>query len=59
MTEIDLQHIGLSIPYRWEALKWIENNYGTVDQGNWEIVDLRYVKFKEDKHATLFILRWT
>lgn len=58
MTEVDLEQIGLTIPYRWEAIKWLEQNYGKMDQGKWRISNLRHVKFKDDKHATIFILKW-
>jgi hypothetical protein len=59
MTQIDLNHIGLTIPHRWEAIKWLEKNYGTMDKGFWKISNLQYVEFKEDKHATLFLLKWS
>lgn len=59
MTQIDLNHIGLSISRRWEAIKWLEKNYGTMNQGLWRIYNLRFIKFKEDKHATLFLLKWS
>lgn len=59
MTKIDLEQIGLHIPRRWEAIRWLEKNYGTMDQGHWKIHNLRYVEFKEDKHATYFVLRWS
>lgn len=59
MTEIDLEQIGLTIPHRWEAIKWLEQKYGTMDQGKWTISNLRHVKFKDDKHAMIFILKWS
>ena len=59
MTTVDLENIGLTVPHRWKAIKWLEENYGLMNEGNWKIFNLRYVKFKDDKHATLFILRWS
>lgn len=59
MTTVDLENIGLTVPHRWKAIQWLEENYGLMNEGNWKIFNLRYVKFKDDKHATLFILRWS
>lgn len=59
MTTVDLENIGLTVPHRWEAIRWLEENYGHMSDGNWKISNLRYIKFKDDKHATVFILRWS
>lgn len=59
MNSVDLENIGLTIPYRWEAIKWLEKTYGTMDKGYWKISEMRYVTFKNDKDATLFVLKWS
>jgi hypothetical protein len=59
MTCVDLEYLSLSTCQRWESVKWLETNYGHMNQGLWKISNLRYVVFKEDKHATLFLLKWS
>jgi len=58
MTVVDLDHIGLEVNYRRAAVEWLYNRYGPA--GNiWTIEQLTFVKFKNDKDATFFVLKWS
>lgn len=59
MTTIDLQDISLEIPRRWRAIEWLEKKYGPMNEGHWKIHNLRYLTFKNERDATLFILKWS
>lgn len=58
MTTVDLNHIGVEISRRKAALRWLLNTYGPAGD-TWSIDQLTYVKFKNDRDATLFILKWS
>lgn len=58
MTRIDLDHIGLDIPHRQKAVMWVCDRYGPAGDA-WTIEKLTYVNFKNDKHATYFVLKWS
>lgn len=58
MTTVDLDNIGLDIPHRQAAVMWLLDRYGPAGDA-WTVEKLTYVKFKNDKDATLFILRWS
>lgn len=59
MTEVNLEFIGNDPLHRRSAVKWLIDNYGLPDRNSWYVKGLQYVYFKESKHATHFILRWT
>jgi hypothetical protein len=57
MIDVDIGNLELSrVP---PLLEWIVENYGTTDQGRWDLIDLRYLRFSKDSDATWFILKWT
>jgi hypothetical protein len=58
MIKVDLDKIGLDIPQRQKAVMWLFDRYGPAGD-TWKIDKLTYVKFKNDKDATFFILRWS
>jgi hypothetical protein len=58
MTTVNLDHIGVEIPHRREAVMWLYNKYGPAGDV-WDIDQLTYVRFKNDRDATYFILRWS
>lgn len=58
MTVVDLDHIGVEIPHRLSAINWLYNRYGPAGDV-WVIDQLTYVRFKNDKDATYFILKWS
>lgn len=58
MIEVDLVNIGLDISHRRAAVKWLLDRYGPAGDA-WTVEKLTYVKFKNDKDAILFILRWS
>lgn len=58
MTVVNLDHIGVEIPHRRKAVMWLYDKYGPAGD-IWDIDKLTYVRFKNDRDATLFILRWT
>ncbi len=55
---INLDRIGVEIPHRIAAVMWLYNKYGPAGD-IWSIDQLTYVKFKNDKDATFFILKWS
>ena len=58
MTVVNLDHIGLEVKHRRAAVEWLCNRYGPA--GNiWNIEQLTYVKFKNDKDAIFFVLKWS
>lgn len=59
MTEIDLYNIGFDMNRKREAIEWLYCRHGSINEGLWKLKGLRYVLFKEPKHATHFVLRWS
>lgn len=59
MTEVDLQIIGNEPSHRQNAVRWLMDNYGLPDHNSWYLKGLQYVYFKEPKHATHFVLKWS
>lgn len=59
VTEVDLEHIGFNTKHKHAAIEWLYCRYGSINEGLWKLRGLRYVLFKEPKHATHFILRWS
>lgn len=59
MTEIDLENIGFNIDRKQAAIEWLYCQYGSINEGMWKLRGLRYVLFKEPKHATHFVLKWS
>lgn len=59
MTQVDLDFIGSSHVDRQTAIKWLMDTYGPPSQESWKLKGLQYICFKQPKHATLFILRWS
>lgn len=57
MTKVDLDKIGVDIDHRREAILWLLDKYGPAGDA-WTVDKLTYVKFENDRDATLFILRW-
>ena len=59
MTVVDLYNIGKDNIDRWRAVEWLFANYGPSDGSRWELEDLSRVKFRHDKDATYFCLRFS
>lgn len=59
MTEVDLELVGCDENHRWNALRWVVQQYGSSEDGLWKLRGLKHICFKESKHATHFILRWS
>lgn len=59
MTVVNLDYIGMDIPDRQRAVEWLYEQYGPAGQGEWEIYQLTYVTFADDKKATYFTLRFS
>ena len=58
MIEVDLENIGFDMDQKHKAIEWLYCQYGSINEGLWKLKGLRYVYFKEPKHATHFVLRW-
>jgi hypothetical protein len=48
----------MSIPDRQQAVEWLYEHYGPAGT-EWDIDQLTYVTFENDKHATYFIMRFS
>ena len=59
MTEVDLEYIGLDPKHAQAAIDWLYCRYGPINEGMWKLKGLRYILFKEPKHATYFVLKWS
>jgi spore maturation protein CgeB len=59
MTEVDLNFIGNDHDHRLEAIKWLVKTYGVSDPDVWRVKGLDRIYFKNPKHATIFILKWS
>lgn len=59
MTEIDLENMGFNIDRKQAAIEWLYCQYGSINEGQWKLRGLRYVLFKDPRHATLFVLKWS
>lgn len=59
MTEVDLENIGFNMDRKQEAIEWLYCRYGSINEGIWKLRGLRYVLFKDPRHATLFVLKWS
>jgi hypothetical protein len=59
MTIVDLEFIGNDPLHRRSAIKWLNDSYGLPAYDSWYVMGLQYVYFKEPKHATHFILKWS
>ena len=51
--------IGFNMENKIEAIEWLYCRYGSINEGLWKLKGLRYVLFKEPKHATFFVLKWS
>ena len=58
VTEVDLENINFNMVNKLPAIEWLYCQYGAQSEGLWKLKGLRYVYFKEPKHATHFILKW-
>lgn len=58
MTVVDLDNIGVDIPHRRKAVIWLYEKYGPAGD-EWSIDKLTYVRFKNPKYATYFIMRFS
>lgn len=56
MTKVNLESIGHDSYYRLKAIEWLIETYGTK---NWSLIGLNFIEFKNPKHATHFIMRWS
>jgi hypothetical protein len=56
MTEVDLENIGFSMDRKQAAIEWLYCQYGSINEGRWKLRGLRYVLFKDPRHATLFCI---
>lgn len=59
MIEVDLYKIGFDMDRKREALEWLYCTYGSMNEGLWKLKGLRYILFKNPKHATFFTLKWS
>jgi hypothetical protein len=59
MTDVDLELVGKDDNHRWLALRWVVQQYGSAESGLWKLKGLQHICFKEPKHATHFILKWS
>jgi hypothetical protein len=59
VTEVDLDLIGKDVDHRWKALCWVVEKYGTAKTGIWRLKGLQHISFRDPKHATYFILKWS
>lgn len=57
MTEVDLEYVGAREAL--DMLEWLLERYGDIEQGRWNLKDLRYVQFAKDSDATFFLLYWS
>jgi hypothetical protein len=57
--EVNLSFIGNDPWYRSKAICWLEEKYGPASEGYWRLMGLTHIYFREPKHATLFIMKWT
>jgi len=58
MTVVDLDNIGVKVEDRQVAIDWLFERYGPAGD-EWDIDELTYVIFADDKKATYFILRFS
>jgi len=58
MTVVDLDNIGVKLEDRRAAIDWLFERYGPAGD-EWDIDKLTYVRFKNDKYATYFIMRFS
>lgn len=58
MTVVDLDHIGIDVDHKREAIMWLFNRYGPAGDA-WTVDRLTYIKFKNDRDATFFVLKWS
>lgn len=58
MTVVDLDNIGVKVEDRRAAIDWLFERYGPAGD-EWDIDELTYVIFADDKKATYFILRFS
>jgi hypothetical protein len=59
MVEVDLEQIGFNMDHKVKAIEWLYCRYGPINEGLWRLKGLRYVLFKDPKHATFFCLKWS
>lgn len=59
VTVVDLENIGFNMDHKQAAIEWLYCQYGSINEGMWKLRGLRYVLFKEPKHATHFVLKWS
>jgi hypothetical protein len=59
MTKVDLNFIGFTPQTRWNAIEWLIDQYGPSQLNTWYLGGLDRIYFKNPKHATLFILKWS
>jgi len=57
MTVIDLEKLEGMPQHRMDSLLWLYSNIGPAGD-EWDISELRYVRFKHSQHATDYLLRW-
>jgi len=57
MTVIDLEKLEGMPQYRMDSLLWLYSNIGPAGD-LWDIIELRYVQFKNSSDATDYMLRW-
>ena len=59
MTVVDLDNIGVKQIDKSKLINWCYDKYGPASEKRWNLCDLRYVHFANDRDATLFILTWS
>ena len=57
MTEVDLDCVDAREAL--DILEWLLERYGDIEQGRWNLKDLRYIQFAKDSDATFFSLYWS
>lgn len=59
MTKVDLAQIGQEPINRIMAIRWLTAQYGLPSYDTWYLKSLEFVFFKNPKHATHFIMKFS
>ena len=59
MTKINLNQIGQEPVNRIIAIRWLIDHYGLPSYDTWYLKSLEFVFFKNPKHATYFIMKFS
>lgn len=59
MIRVDLDKISGDPFKKSKAISWCYEKYGPALDEKWNLRDLRYLEFSNERDATLFILKWS